>query len=242
MLNPTNCSAGGTTGTISGGGADPANPAAFGSYPVDDSYSATGCSGLKFKPKLFTRISGPVKRDKNPRLRAVLQARKGNANVLRTALVLPHSLFLDQSHIGTICTRPQLASQTCPKASIYGRAEAKSPLLDGKLKGKVYLVSSNNPLPDLLADLRGQVNIRLRGVISSKRGGLKTVFNNLPDVPVSKFILNMSGGEKSLLINSTNLCKSPQQAFLNMKGQNGKKLVQKKYRLNVTSCKKKGGR
>ncbi len=46
-------------------------------------------------------------------------------------------------------------------------------------------------LPDLLADLRGQVNIQLRGVISSKRGGLKTVFNGLPDVPVKKFILNM---------------------------------------------------
>jgi hypothetical protein len=240
MINPTNCAAQATSGTINGGGADPTNPAAFSAYAVSAPFRATECGRLAFKPKLFTRISGPVKRDKNPRLRAVLEARKGNANVLRTALVLPHSLFLDQSHIGTICTRPQLASQTCPKASVYGRAEAKSPLLDGKLKGKVYLVSSNNPLPDLLADLRGQVNIRLRGVISSKRGGLKTVFNNLPDVPVSKFILNMSGGEKSLLVNSTNLCKAPQQAFLNMKGQNGKKLVQKKYRLNVTSCRKSG--
>lgn len=240
MVNPTNCAAQATSGTIKGGGADPANPAAFSSYAVDAPFHAFECGKLAFKPKLFTRISGPVKRDKNPRLRAVLEARKGDANIARTALVLPHSLFLDQSHIGTICTRPQLASQTCPKASIYGKAEAKSPLLDGKLKGNVYLVSSNNPLPDLLADLRGQVNIQLRGVIGSKRGGLKTVFNNLPDVPVSKFILNMSGGEKSLLVNSTNTCKEPQLAYLNMKGQNSKKVVQKKYRLNVTSCRKGG--
>jgi hypothetical protein len=240
MVNPTNCSAGASSGTISGGGADPANPAAFSSYPFSDPYSATGCDSLAFKPKLFTRISGPVKRDQNPRLRAVLEARKGDANVARTALTLPHSLFLDQSHIGTICTRPQLASQTCPKASIYGKAEAKSPLLDGKLKGNVYLVSSNHQLPDLLADLRGQVNIQLRGVISSKRGGLKTVFNNLPDVAVSKFVLNMSGGQKSLLVNSTNLCKAPQRAVLNIKGQNGKKVKNNKFRLNVTSCKKGG--
>jgi hypothetical protein len=239
MLNPTNCAAQASTGTINGGGANPADPATFSSYPFSDPYAATGCDSLKFKPKLFTRISGPTKRNKNPRLRAVLEARNGDANIARTALTLPHSLFLDQSHIGTVCTRPQLASQTCPKASVYGKAEAKTPLLSDKLKGNVYLVSSNHNLPDLVADLRGQVNIQLHGVISSKRGGLKTVFNGLPDVPVKKFVLNMDGGEKSLLVNSTNTCKGKQLAVLNIKGQNGKKVKNNKYRLNISSCGKK---
>ena len=141
----------------------------------------------------------------------------------RTALTLPHSLFLDQSHIKTVCTRVQLAAKACPQASVYGQAEAKSPLLESKLKGPVYLVSSSDKLPNLVADLRGQVNIQLRGVISSKRGGLKTVFPTVPDVPVKKFILNMQGGKKSLLVNSTNTCKSKQTAVLNLGGQNGKK-------------------
>ena len=48
-----------------------------------------------------------------------------------SSLTLPHSEFLDQSHIRTVCTRPQLASQTCPSAAVYGNAEAVSPLLDG---------------------------------------------------------------------------------------------------------------
>ena len=104
------------------------------------------------------------------------------------------------------------------------------------MKGKVYLVSSNNKLPDLLVDLRGQVEIYLRGVISSKHGGLKTVFNNVPDVPVSKFVLNMKGGKKSLLVNSTNTCAKPQRAMLNIKGQNGKKVKNNKFKLNVVSC------
>src|SRR5262249_41925590 len=152
------------------------------------------------------------------------------------ALNLPHSLFLDQSHIRTVCTRPQLASRTCPKAAVYGHAEAKSPLLDNKLKGPVYLVSSNHELPDLVADLRGQVNIQLHGVISSKHGGIKTVFNPLPDVAVKKFILNMEGGKKSLLVNSTNLCKHKQTSVMNLKAQNGKKLVNNKLPLRVNSC------
>ena len=239
MLNPTNCAAQATSGAINGGGADPSNPAAFSSYAVSAPYSATGCNSLGFKPKLHTRLSGPTKRAKNPRIRAILEARGGDANVSRTALTLPHALFLDQSHIQTVCTRPQLASQTCPKAAVYGHAEAKTPLLSNKLKGPVYLVSSNHELPDLVADLRGQVNIQLHGVISSKHGGLKTVFNSVPDVPVKKFILNMEGGKKSLLVNSTNTCKGKQRAVLNIKAQNGKKVKNNKYPLNISSCGKK---
>ncbi len=239
MKNPTNCEAGAVSGTINGGGSNPADPASFSSYGVSTAFQASECNKLAFKPKLFTRLFGPTKRAKNPRIRAILEAREGDANIARTALTLPHSLFLDQSHIKTVCTRPQLASQTCPSASVYGNAEAKSPLLEGKLKGPVYLVSSNDKLPNLVADLRGQVNIQLRGVISSKRGGLKTVFPEVPDVPVKKFILNMRGGKKSLLVNSTNTCAKPQKGQLNFKAQNGKKVTNNKYGLRISNCSNK---
>jgi hypothetical protein len=236
MRNPTNCEAGATSGVLNGGGANPASAAAFSSYAVSAPYQATECNKLAFKPKLFTKLFGPTKRAKNPRIRAILEAREGDANLSRAALTLPHSLFLDQSHIKTVCTRVQLAAKACPKNSVYGQAEAKSPLLDNKLKGPVYLVSSNDKLPNLVADLRGQVNIQLRGVISSKRGGLKTVFPMVPDLPVKKFILNMRGGKKSLLVNSTNTCAKKQRAVLNLKGQNGKQVKNNKYKLNISSC------
>jgi hypothetical protein len=241
MLNPTNCNAQATTGALKGGGANPADPAAFSSYAINDPFQATGCNKLAFKPKLKIQLYGGTKRTKNPRLKAVLTAREGDANIGRTAVTMPRSLFLEQSHIGTVCTRPQLASHTCPKASVYGSAEAKSPLLKDKLKGKVYLVSSNNELPDLLVDLRGQVEVYLRGVISSgSTGGLKTVFRKVPDVPVKRFVLNMKGGKKSLLVNSTDLCDKKQRAIVKMKGQNGKKKNNNKFKLNVVSCGKKG--
>jgi len=243
MLNPTNCAAQATTGAINGGGADPANPAAFSSYPVNDPFQAIECNKLAFKPKLNIQLFGGTKRNKYPRLKATLTARKGDANIARTAVTMPRSLFLEQGHIGTVCTRPQLASHTCPKNSVYGKAWAKSPLLDKKLQGKVYLVSSNNKLPDLLVDLRGQVEIYLRGVIGSgSTGGLKTVFRTVPDVPVNKFVLNMKGGKKSLLVNSTNTCAKPQRAIVKMKGQNGKKKNNNKFKLNIASCGKKKGK
>jgi hypothetical protein len=236
MLNPTNCAAGATAGTINGGGSNPANASNWSSFAVSAPYQATGCNGLGFKPTFNARISGPTTRAKNPQIRVIVKAQKGDANIARTALNLPHSLFLDQGHIKTVCTRVQLAAHECPQNSIYGHAEASSPLLKQKLKGPVYLVSSKHKLPDLLADLRGQIPVQLDGVISSSHGGLKTVFNNTPDVPLKTFILNMQGGKKSLLQNSTNLCKGPQLAVLNMKGQNGKTVKNNKLRLNIASC------
>lgn len=240
MINPTNCAAQATTGVLSGGGANPLDPDAFSSYAVSSPYQATECKSLGFKPKFFTRLKGPTKRNGNPQIRAILEARNGNANIVRTALTLPHGLFLDNDHIKTICTRPNLAAGTCPKDSVYGQATARTPLLDEPLKGPVYLVpgKTDSGLPDLLADLRGQVNIQLRGVISSKRGGLKTVFNGLPDVPVEKFILDMYGGKKSLLVNSENTCAKKQTAVLNIKGQNDKLAKNNKFRLNMASCRK----
>jgi hypothetical protein len=236
MLNPTNCEAGATAGTLNGGGSNPTNSSDWSSYAVSAPFQATGCKNLAFKPELHARISGPTTRAKNPQIRVVVKAKKGQANIARTALNLPHSLFLDQGHIKTVCTRVQLAAKECPQNSIYGHAEASSPLLKQKLKGPVYLVSSKHKLPDLLADLNGQINIQLDGVISSNHGGLKTVFNNTPDVPLKTFVLNMRGGKKSLLQNSANLCKGQQLAILNMKGQNGKVFKNNKLRLNIAGC------
>jgi hypothetical protein len=244
-LNPTSCEPLATAGALNGGGADPANPAAFSAFGVSAPFQARDCGALKFRPKLFTKLIGnrkKMRRNGHPAFRAVLVARPGDANIKRAALVLPRSQFLDQGHIGTICTRVQLAAQACPARSVYGTAEAISPLLDEPVKGPVYLTSSDNELPDLLADLKGQVNIRLRGVISSQNRRMKTVFPSVPDVPVSKFVLRMKGGKKGLLVNSRDLCGHPNHSILKFKAQNGKKRKVKRLPLRTTGCKGKAGK
>jgi hypothetical protein len=244
MHNPSNCSKQSVDATIKGGGANPADPAAFSSKQVSVPYQATECKKLGFKPRFQVRLLGGKKvtrRRQHPGIKATLKGRTvKDANVLRTALTLPRSMLLDNAHIGTICTRVQLASHTCPKASVYGKASAVSPLIEGQLRGPVYLVSSNHKLPDLLADLRGQVEIQLRGVISTVKGRMKTTFNNVPDQPVTRFTLQMKSGKKGLVINSTDVCKNKaaQLAKLVMKGQNGKKKVDKQLKL-ITPCNKK---
>jgi hypothetical protein len=240
--NPTNCKSNPVTGTLKGGGSNPASEAAFSSYAFTSQYATTSCEALAFKPKLGVKVLGGKKgtqRRGHPGIQATLTQKESEANTAYTALTLPKTMLLDNSHFKTICTRVQLAAQQCPAAAQYGTATATSPLLSGNLSGPVYLVSSSDKLPNLVADLRGQVNIQLRGVISSVKGAMKTTFPELPDAPVSKFVLKMDGGAKGLIQNSKDLCKSSRKGKLNMKGQNGKQFKNNKYVIKASCGKKK---
>ena len=236
-LNGTNCNKAATAGVIKGGGSDPTNPAAYSSFAVSDDFQAKNCDKLAFKPKLKIRLFGKTKRAKHPKLRAILTARPGDANIARASVALPHALFLDQASLGRICTRVQFAANQCPKKSIYGHARAFTPLLGKPLEGPVYLRSSNNTLPDMVAHLQGQVDIDLVGRIDSFKGGIRTTFDRVPDVPVTKFVMTLPGGKKGLLVNSRNLCAKPVKGIIRIKGQNGKK-ANSKPKLR-TPCKKK---
>jgi hypothetical protein len=222
-LNGTGCAASATTGTVNGGGADPTNPAAWSAVAVSSPFQSQGCNALGFKPKLKLRLFGQTHRAQHPKLRATLITKPGQANTALASVALPHAIFLDQSSLGTVCTRPQFAAEQCPKKSIYGYAKAWSPLLADPLQGKVVLRSSNNTLPDMVAHLTGQVDIDLDGRIDSFKGGIRTTFAAIPDLPVSKFMLTLPGGKHGLLQASTNLCAKPVRGIIRLKGQNGKK-------------------
>jgi hypothetical protein len=238
-LNPTGCGPKAFTGTLRGGGENPNDPAALTSVPVSSPFQVANCDALDFKPKLTLRTFGATKRAKNPKLRAILIARKGDADISRAAVTLPKALILDQGSIAKVCTRVQFAAKACPSNSRYGFAEAKTPLLDGPLKGPVYLRSSDNELPDLVADLHGQVDFELVGRTDTVKGRIRNTFDAVPDVPVSEFVLTIRGGKKKgLLVNSRNLCARKQFGKLDLTAHNGKRLVKKKLRVK-TPCKKR---
>ena len=205
-------------------------------------FQVGGCNALGFKPKVAISLKGGTKRNDNPALKAVVSFPQGAyANTASAQVTLPHSEFLDQAHIGTVCTRVQFAANACPAASVYGHATAVTPLLDQPLSGPVYLRSSSNKLPDLVAALNGQIDVALDGRIDTgKGGGIRNTFSVVPDAPVSKFVLEMQGGSKGLLVNSENLCspKAKTHAIANFTAQNGK--VYDTTPEVQNSCKKSG--
>jgi hypothetical protein len=223
-LNPTNCEAMSVDVTAFGSNGAVAHPSSR--------FQVGGCEGLGFGPKLTGFLKGSTKRGGNPAFTSTLTYPKGAyANVAQAAVTLPHSAFLDQSHIRTICTRVQFAADACPQGAVYGSAEATTPLLDAPLTGDVYLRSSSNKLPDLVVALRGPaaqpIEIDLAGRVDSINGGIRTTFDVVPDAPVSKFTLHMQGGDRGLLVNSRDLCGGkPQRMTVRLLGQNGKRADQ----------------
>jgi hypothetical protein len=222
-LNPTSCNPFEVGAEIWGSGGSSDDAAGDVSISLADRFQAANCSRLRFKPRLSLRLKGGTARGDHPSLRGVYRPRKGDANLSRLVLRLPRSAFLDQGNIRTICTRVQFAAERCPKAAAYGRATAFTPLLDKPLSGPVYLRSSSNDLPDLVADLHGLVDIEAVARIDSHKGGIRATFTKVPDAPVTKVVVDMQGGRgKGLVVNSRDLCASTSKANLELGAHNGR--------------------
>jgi len=233
-LNPTNCS----PFSFDGEAITTLGQVA----PLSDHFQVGECKRLRFQPHLSLRLTGGSARGAHPALRSVLTYPKGAyANIASASVALPHSEFLAQEHIRTVCTRVQFAAHACPKGSIYGHATATSPLVDYKVRGPIYLRSSSHPLPDLVLALRGPdsqpVEVDAVARIDSHHGGIRATFGSIPDLPVSKVVLSMPSGAKGLLVNSTNLCKGTHRASAHLTAQNAK-FINLKPALRV-KCRKK---
>ena len=232
-LNPTNCdpfSVGAQVFGDQGAEADRAAP-----------FQVANCSGLSFTPKLTTAFSGSTTRTGNPALTAVLTAKPGEANISRATVTLPPTEQIDNAHINSPCTRAQFAANSCPPGSVIGSAKAQTPLLDKPLEGPVYLMTGfGHKLPDVVAALKGQIDINLDGHVYAVHKAIHTTFAIVPDAPVSKFTLSLDGGKRGLLENNTNLCASTQYVNVLMDGQNGKSVGENP--VLQTPCGKKGHR
>ncbi len=214
-LNPTSCERSALTSTLNGSGPSFADPGDDTTATASAPFQAFDCAGLGFRPRLSLRLRGGTRRGLYPSLRAELRPRRGDANIASAQVALPSSVFLAQQHIGTICTRVEEAHEACPARSVYGWARAFTPLLTDPLEGPVFLRSSDNPLPDLVASLRGGgvgIRVDVAGRIDSYRGGLRGTFAGIPDAPVSRFVMTLHGGKRGLLQNAANLCAKPRRA------------------------------
>jgi hypothetical protein len=226
-INPTSCARKEIGGQISGVGGSLLSTADDSLFSTAVPFQVGSCSDLTFRPKLDLRLYGGTRRGSHPKLRATVNFPPGGANTAAASVALPHSEFLDQGHIGTVCTRVQFAAEACPAASIYGRVQAKTPLLDEELKGNIYLGTGyGTKLPELVAAFRGgRIDANLFGRIDSVNGGIRNTFEFVPDVPVTSAVFNFFGGAKGLLVNSRDICKAPARATAKFSAQNGDRLT-----------------
>ncbi|HET9677111.1 MAG TPA: hypothetical protein VFP21_06370, partial [Solirubrobacterales bacterium] len=225
MVNPTSCEASSLVSTLGGSGERFSDPSDDQTAVATAPFQAFNCGTLGFRPKVSLRLRGATRRGDHPSLRAEVRPRPGDANIASASVALPASIFLAQENIKRICTRAEFNREACPASSRYGRARAFSPLLAQPLEGDVYLRSSENQLPDLVASMHGGgagITIDLVGRIDTFKGGLRGTFEGVPDAAVSRFVMKLFGGRRGLLVNAADLCAAGRLATARFVGHNNR--------------------
>jgi hypothetical protein len=214
-LNPTSCDPMTFSATVTGGGADPTNPADNDPVTASNPFQAADCSSLKFAPKFTVTTSGKTSKANGASLTAKLTYPTGSlgqdANIKQVKVDLPKQLPSRLTTLQKACTAAQFNANPagCPAASLIGSARAITPILPVPLVGPAYFVShGGEAFPDLEIVLQGYgVTIVLTGnTFISKAGITSSTFKTVPDQPVSSFELTLPQGPYSALAANGNLC------------------------------------
>ena len=133
----------------------------------------------------------------------------GTADIQNTTVTLPEGLVINPGQAaGLAACGPAEdgvgteAPPACPLASKIGTVTIKTPLLNDKLEGNVYVLRSNPPNLKLLVAASGDgVNLKLAGDVhlDEATGRLTTTFKGTPELPFTDFKLAFSGGAQAAL-------------------------------------------
>jgi hypothetical protein len=205
IFNPTSCEPTGFTGTATAAGG--AATAA-----LQSRFQVGGCRGLDFTPsfKVATQAKTSKKDGASLQVSVAYPAApqsasqaEGQANIHSVAVMLPKQLPSRLTTIQQACPEAVFAANpaSCPAGSNIGTATARTPVLSNPVSGPAYLVSHGGAaFPDLVIILQGEgVTVRLTGSIDIKHGVTSSTFANVPDVPISSFVLSLPEGPHSAL-------------------------------------------
>jgi hypothetical protein len=186
------------------------------------------CRSLTFKPDFKVTTTARTSRANGASLDAKIVYPTGalganqassQANVQRVRVLLPKQLPSRLTTLQKACTAAQFDKDPsgCPNGSVVGSATAITPVLPVPLIGPAYFVShGGEAFPQLIIVLQGYgVTVDLVGDTFIKGGVTSSTFNQVPDVPISSFELNLPQGPGSAL--GANL---PDSAHGNFCGQN----------------------
>jgi hypothetical protein len=143
---------------------------------------------------------------------------QGSADLEKAAVTLPQGMTISPSAASKRlegCTNEQLGAgsdtpATCPASSVIGEDEVQTSLLEGPLKGNVYLGQPLGTDPTsgqmfrIFLELQGfGLDIKLQGsvVANPQTGQLTTTFSNLPALPFQNFRLHFDDGPNAVLVN-----------------------------------------
>ncbi len=237
-FNPTNCTPMAVTGTLGG--------AAGASATVPTPFQVANCSKLAFSPKLTASTQGNSSKANGASLVVKVTSTPGQANIAKTALILPIALPSRLTTIQKACVDSVFEGNpaACPEGSNIGTATVHTPVLKSPLTGPAYLVSHGGAaFPDVEFVLQGEgITLILDGQTNIKKGITSSTFNAVPDAPVTTFETTLPEGPHSALTANVpaakkySLCGAKLVMPTTITGQNGA-VIKQETKIPVSGCK-----
>jgi hypothetical protein len=175
-------------------------------------FAVKGCDRLSFHPRVAMALGGGGGSGaEGLPLTLTLRSPAGGTNLRRLDLPLPAHLQSDIAKVRELCARGEALHGRCRAGAQVGTALARSPLVAGPLRGKVFLVQPHGTgLPDLWTSLAGEgLKLAVRAKVVTEGGRLQAQLVGLPDLPLSYFRMRLAGGPHGLLRSSADLCRGP---------------------------------
>jgi hypothetical protein len=204
------------------------------------SFTPTACGALAFEPHIDGSIGarGLTARRAKPPVHTVVTQGPEQAGQSAVTVVLPPVVGADLTQLGRACPAPQVLTRSCPATARIGSVTAATPLLAKPLTGAVYLAARPvGQLPGLAIQLADPIPLRLEGAVALTASGIRTTFTGLPDVPLSRFALDLDGGPKGAFQIGQDLCAlaAPPRVLATFVAQSGRQRVETKP-MRVQGC------
>ncbi|WCB92458.1 hypothetical protein DSM104299_01154 [Baekduia alba] len=213
MASPTSCAPSEVTAQVASASGE--------TTTLSQRFAMSGCSKLPFAPKMSIKAIKSTKKA-GAGLHVTLTQTPGQSNLKSVGVALPKQIVIKLKALGQVCTSAQLAAVKCPAASKVGGASAVTPLLSTPLQGSVYLVQAGSTLPRLVPILQGSgLTVPLVGTTTFSKSRLGTAFASIPDVPITRFDLDLPHNKRQILETPHGLACRGTGAIVTFTGHNG---------------------
>jgi hypothetical protein len=206
MVNPTSCAP--ATTKITADSYASSRP-----VTATGSFTPTDCGGEPFQPGMQIGIDQPTPDTITPHSIGLTQPEDVNgravSHVRKAVVRLPAGTSFNPSIAPTLalCSSTQFGGQgdpnvRCPAASLVGHVAFDNPLL-GTVPGDVYFGREpGNPYMLYIIGRKSGVTVKIKAVVDpdNDTGQITTTFDDLPQVPFTKFNLTFNGGPRGVLV------------------------------------------
>jgi len=206
MVNPTSCGPATTKVTAT-------SYASSRPVTATGSFTPTDCGGEPFQPGMQIAIDQPTPDTVTPHAIGLTQPAdvggRAVAHVKKAVVRLPAGTTLNPSLAPTLelCTDSQFGPPgdpdvRCPSASLIGHVAFDNPLL-GTVPGDVYFGRApGDPYRLLIIGRKAGVTVKIKASVQpdDDTGQITTIFDNLPQVPFTKFDLTFNGGPRGVVV------------------------------------------